>query len=385
MALGAFPLGSLALGALGADPENVELADSAAASDNAFFDLSFFLASAATAADAVTIAEFWYLVSEAAASDAITSQLELHDTLVSDAYGRDYLVAAFPISMTDSAAAAVVSTAQVSAMVEMMETALASLSAAVVTEISQNLVSVAFAEDSMAFGYLVMLSDAAEADDTLTAAAIASDTLSDTAGADDAITAVRAVTVVLSENVLATDTLTAQQIMTALLESSAVVHALMIVGDEVYDVWVMNTELGAVSSYEDFDFSGFARLGERYYGLKDDGIYELTGSTDDGDVISAQIATGLNSLGSEYHKRVPAIYVGYTADNTLVAKVVTTDAGVKRENWYELSPIEKEATTDNRLNPAVGLKSVYWQFKLAGNNFTLDSVKLWRALTSRRK
>lgn len=364
---------------------DISIADSAEGSDSLESTLDFYLTSAAEGDDAIVFSEFWYLLSEAIADDALAGQLELTDLLVSDAYGRDYLIAAFPLSISDSATGADAITHQLSAMHEMLSEAVGALSAEVMTAVQNNLVSVAISDDAITFGYMVSLSDAAEGADALLSQATITGALSDAGEGADAITGTRAVTIALSENVLATDTLTHQAIMVALLESNAIVHALLSIGDETYDVWVMNTELGAVSTYDNFDFTGFARLGERHFGLREDGIYELIGDDDAGTAISAAVTGGLSNLGTDYKKRIPAIYIGYTSDGVVVAKVVTTDGGEKRENWYELSPIEKTATVEERFEPAKGLKSVYWQFKLAGNNFTLDSVKLWRAITSRRK
>lgn len=363
----------------------VFLTASANATDFVFNDIDVLLSDAATASDALIFDNLMYLLSTAIASDDMTMQVVLTQSLVSDAYGRDYLIAEFPISIADSATASDVISTDVLATEELFDDALASISAEVLTVMSENLISVAIGSDTITFGFLVLLTDVATASDALTMGVYANAELSDAAAVTDEFTTLASMTIALSENATATDALSHQMIVSALLDSTAIVHVLLSVGNEVFDVWVMNTELGAVSTYSDFDFQGFARLGEKYFGLRDDGIHVLSGTKSAGRNIIGSVATGLSNLGTEYKKRVPAVYVGYTAEGALVMKIVTTDAGTKRENWYTLSPIAKPATTDNRFSPAKGLNSVYWQAKIVGQNFTLDSVKLWRALTSRRK
>ena len=159
-------------------------------------------------------------------------------------------------------------------------------------------------------------------------------------------------------------------------------------GDDTYFAWVCNTQTKAFTSYTNFPFNSFAQIGRRYFAAADDGIYELTGDSDDGQPIQARIRTGLTNLGTGRMKRMPSLYLGYTATGVLVLKAVTTSpTGEKREDWYELRQQTAESTREGRIKLGKGLKSVFWGFELVnvdGAAFALDDLKLYPMLCDRR-
>ena len=155
-----------------------------------------------------------------------------------------------------------------------------------------------------------------------------------------------------------------------------------------YTVYSVSLDNQAVTEYTNYDFNSFATSDGVGYGLGVNGLYTMDGVTDSGSDINARVRGGLNNLGTALKKHVPAVYIGYTASGRLVLKVITTDNGQKKANWYSLRPIPKTATTDGRVEPSKGLSSVYWQFEIAnedGSTFELDNVRMWRMLTNRRK
>lgn len=160
------------------------------------------------------------------------------------------------------------------------------------------------------------------------------------------------------------------------------------IDDDVFVAWVMNAETKAFSSYEQFPFNSFAHINGRYYGCSDDGIYELSGDDDDGEPIAARVRTGLSNLGTGRMKRIPSMYLGYTADGALVLKVVTTSPqGDKEEHWYRLTPRTAHATREGRIKIGRGLKSVFWGFEISnvdGAQFALDDLQLFPMMCDRR-
>lgn len=183
-------------------------------------------------------------------------------------------------------------------------------------------------------------------------------------------------------------TLIGEASLEALLSEGVALSVRLVLDGVGYNAFVMNTRNKAVSEYTNFDFTSFAELNGKYYGAKDDGIYLIDGDTDDGEPIAAFLRTGLHTLGTRLLKQVHNAYVGYTTDGEIVLKVITTDNGTKKENWYKLNARSAPATTDNRFSIAKGLKSVYWQFELAnvdGSNFQIDHMKVWPFDLQRRK
>lgn len=215
---------------------------------------------------------------------------------------------------------------------------------------------------------LVAALDTLELSDTTTARMFAFGTVADTVSFADATAGI------LSGNFAVFDTLV----------FTGVVRWL---GDP-YSVYSVSLDNQAVTEYENYDFNSFAVINGEAYGMGAAGIYKLEGADDAGAPINSRVRTGLNNLGTALKKRVPNVYVGYTTTGVLALKVVTTDSGVKKANYYTLRPLPKSEVTDNRFDVAKGLSSVYWQFEIAnedGAGFELDEVRAWRMLTNRRK
>lgn len=156
--------------------------------------------------------------------------------------------------------------------------------------------------------------------------------------------------------------------------------------DAQYTAWVMNTETLAPTEYTNYPFNSFAKLGQKYLGATETGIFELTGSNDAGTNINAAIRSGLLDFGTSLKKRVPYAYLGYTSTGRLLLKVGTTDQGTKVEDWYELT--ETQAAPDSaRFKIGKGLQARYWQFELTnaeGADFALDQVQFYPLVLSRR-
>jgi hypothetical protein len=157
---------------------------------------------------------------------------------------------------------------------------------------------------------------------------------------------------------------------------------------EDYTTYAVSVENAAVSEYAGWKFNSFAVIGGRAYGAAEDGIHLLEGDTDDGEQIDASVRVGLSNLGTALYKAVPYGYIGYTSTGALLLKVITSDRGVKKENWYSLSAIPRGSDANARFAPRKGLQSVYWDFEvanIAGADFELDFVKVYRMALTRRK
>src|SRR5574337_1255588 len=95
----------------------------------------------------------------------------------------------------------------------------------------------------------------------------------------------------LSLTVTATETADADDSLTNLahffetLDESAVAAVTIRLGDDVYTGWALNTEEGAVSEFQRYEFNSFCQLRGEYYAAGTDGIYRIGGSSDAGEAI----------------------------------------------------------------------------------------------------
>ena len=180
---------------------------------------------------------------------------------------------------------------------------------------------------------------------------------------------------------------TRAQLLSTLLDRGVFTAALRLAGETIYG-YVCNAETKAFTSYANYPFNSFAKIGRDYYGVADDGLYLLDGDDDNGEPIEASVRTALTTLGTSKMKRVPSVYLGMSAGGQMVLKAITTSHdGSKREDWYILEERPAAAVRETRVKIGRGLKSVYWGFELVnvdGVDFTLDAMQLFPMILERR-
>jgi len=91
-------------------------------------------------------------------------------------------------------------------------------------------------------------------------------------------------------------------------------------------VWVVNMDPNAAGQYasgqyDNYGFNSFFESDGKYYGVADDGIYELAGSTDAGSTIDWQVDFGTSNCGIPARKKILNVYVGVTTGGTTYMKV----------------------------------------------------------------
>lgn len=79
--------------------------------------------------------------------------------------------------------------------------------------------------------------------------------------------------------------------------------------------YAVNTLTGALSTYQGFDFRGFARTGGQTYAARADGLYRVrAGDDDDGEPITVDIDLGADGFGVPNAKTIDAVYLGMATD-----------------------------------------------------------------------
>lgn len=149
--------------------------------------------------------------------------------------------------------------------------------------------------------------------------------------------------------------------------------------------WQMNTETLAANWHTNYGFESMAQYGDTVFAVAEDGIYALTGSTDDAVAIDAQIKTGFWDMDMPQVKRVEGIYFGYHGGQMQVD--VDTYGHVNGTNSYTMPVRTVDAPGANRINPGKGLASRYWRLTIknvGGSYFDVDNIEFDVAASKRR-
>lgn len=207
-------------------------------------------------------------------------------------------------------------------------------------------------------------------------------TIMDSTQIGDATIGGLTITMDVTEEAALAANLMSQASLTAAIVEMLVADAVITIDGLPYHGWAMNTEgVLPISHYPQFPFNSMFKVGDKYLATGDDGLFELTGDTDDGDPIIESFKTGKLDFGSPYLKTVRDVYMGFTATGRVLLKVTTSQEGVERERWYELKT-DKGAvgkSQEGRVRLGKGVKSRYWQFEwvaIDGDNLSLDQVNM---------
>ena len=142
-----------------------------------------------------------------------------------------------------------------------------------------------------------------------------------------------------------------------------------------HEAYAINITTGAVTRYEDFAFDNVLRFGDRFFGVRPDGVYELSGDTDNGEPIVAQVKTFNTDFGKTNLKRVPFVYVVGEAGTDLQ---VGFAADKKPAINYPVGLVSEHGVKVGRAKAGLGLKGVYYSFTLAnteGQDFQIDRLE----------
>lgn len=169
------------------------------------------------------------------------------------------------------------------------------------------------------------------------------------------------------------DTYSATALADALMRSYAHAQSEIPPWEQSGEVWVLNYDTSASSSYENFDFNSFAQVGSRYFGAKSDGIYLLEGDTDAGAPIHASISLGKSGMGSRVQKRVTECYLGASSSGTLYLKVMADGASYVYEARNASAQLRAQ-----QVKLGKGLQANYFTFEIYnhdGCDFELNDVE----------
>lgn len=131
--------------------------------------------------------------------------------------------------------------------------------------------------------------------------------------------------------------------------------------------YAVNALTGAPTTYQGFDFDGFASGSGETFGFNADGVYRLGGQTDQGQGISWSIDFGQDNFGSMQGKRVSSLYLGLVTDGEVFAKLVADDGA-------ELTYRVVDTPGTMRAVTAKGVCGRRWNLALSAEDCTLADL-----------
>jgi hypothetical protein len=156
-----------------------------------------------------------------------------------------------------------------------------------------------------------------------------------------------------------------------------------IISGNVYEAFSINSNTGAHSRYDGYNFNSFAKFDGKFWGCGRDGLYVLDGSDDEGEKISAYLSTGLIDLGNGFQTRISNAYAVIRNDGPMEFRLVGDDGQMYS---YRMTN-ENERLGASRVKVGKGVKSALWQFELAnvdGSDFDVANLRIIPMVLSRR-
>lgn len=233
-------------------------------------------------------------------------------------------------------------------------------------------------------GLIETISDSATAAEVVTSLVAATQAIIEQVIAAELSTSYLFLINTISESSQATEDISIWQVLTQNIEEGATAFVHLNIGGESYTGWVMNTNNLAVSEYQGMNFNSLCKIGNRYFGASDIGVYELTGSTDSGTDIHTYIQSGLVDFGSTQQKRVSDSYIAADADGRIALGVAVSEKEGISRYWYEITP-SMAAINNIKLPIGRGLRGKYWKFDVASESMSeFDAITVLPYVLKRR-
>jgi hypothetical protein len=165
------------------------------------------------------------------------------------------------------------------------------------------------------------------------------------------------------------------------LLDGVVITALYVSPSGTTTTWAVNTRTNAVTEYLNYDFRSFALLNDRYIAAGSGGLYELTGDTDDGTAIIAELMSGYLQLNDKKLFGIKGAYIAIRGGGRFYLKLVAGDGS---EYVYELKAQPNLMTTKVRIGKGINTTYVAFDLITEGQDFDLDSIEFIPMTRGRR-
>lgn len=230
---------------------------------------------------------------------------------------------------------------------------------------------------------LVLTDDLTGDDGIPLANAILQDLITDDLTLNDALAPNFLVLGLVDETLDVNETMTLAGVINEVITEGGTFGAIITIDGVQFVIWAANTDTFAHSQYENYDFDSMIRLGEKHYGSKDDGIYELTGSNDAGSEIDWFLSSHQTDAETALHKRWPKAYLGFSGDGFVYLRTIADNGKERIYMFKKTSPKLKGAgVTLGR-----GVKSRYWMCDLVGvdgSDIDIEQIEFYPVVLGRR-
>lgn len=204
--------------------------------------------------------------------------------------------------------------------------------------------------------------------------------LSETIGIVGSLQPLFLLRVVANDRVQISDADLVNTIFNGMLADGVEILAGFLLPGTSFTTWAMNTRTAAVTEYRNYDFNSFARVGNKYLGASESGLYELLGDDDDGTDIVATIRSGFAQWAGAHLHGFKAAYLAVRGEGQFVLRLITGDGNTFN---YTVSMDDMRTT---KMNMGKGLRARYFAFELvsAGQDFDLESLEFVPLAAQRR-
>ena len=146
----------------------------------------------------------------------------------------------------------------------------------------------------------------------------------------------------------------------------------------------INLSILAVTQFCNYNFNSFCKIGDKYFGASDSGIFELEGDNDNGTDIDAFFELPVSDFGIENVKRIRKLYVGYEAKDDLTVTVKDNEDNARS---YTLSYLDYDRQNGGQVDVGRDGLGRYWQIRIDNTNgcyFAIDSIDLLPVILGRK-
>lgn len=233
---------------------------------------------------------------------------------------------------------------------------------------------------SLASFFGANVSEAIGVASTLTSTAIKPATVAEGIGIDDGLSPQLIIRVTAIDGIGLDDVDVLQMIYSPeIAEGISLTAAYLSPGGGI-TTWAMNTRTAAVTEYSNYEFNSFARLGSKYIGASQDGLYELAGDDDEGTDVIAEIKSGFAQWAGSRFTVFKGAYLAVRGGGNFVLKLITGD---DKEYVYGIAARDMRST---KIRLGKGIRTRYFRFELisTGQDFDLEALEFVPLVAERR-
>lgn len=153
---------------------------------------------------------------------------------------------------------------------------------------------------------------------------------------------------------------------------------------QTYRGWPVNLKNMGLTEYDNFAFNSMTRFNGEYLAAGTNGLFAMTGTTDNGVAIDARIRFGMTNFGSEKLKRIEDAFLEYRSAGDLLFRIII-DGGETYE--YTVSATGNTGMAKNRAKIGKAIESNFWTLEIEnidGTAFDLQSISIRPVILSRK-